>query len=63
MANFKGRWQNLKVFVFQWKKTAGRLPVTTADATRRHVMKHDIFMNGRTNARLCGKPYGQSATS
>ena len=22
----------------------------------------DIFMNGRINARLCGKPYGQSAT-
>ena len=39
MTNFKGRRQNLKVFVFQWKKTAGRLPVTTADATRRHVME------------------------
>ena len=39
MAKFKDRWQNLNVFVFQWKKTAGRLPVTTADATRRHVME------------------------
>ena len=62
MAKTKGRWQNLKVFEFQRKKTAGRLPVTTADATGRHVMKHDIFMNGRINARLCGKPYWQSAT-
>ncbi|WP_302952797.1 hypothetical protein, partial [uncultured Prevotella sp.] len=25
MAKTKGRWQNLKVFVFQRKKTAGRL--------------------------------------
>ncbi len=25
MANFKDRWQNLKVFEFQRKKTAGRL--------------------------------------
>ena len=25
MTNFKGRWQNLKVFEFQRKKTAGRL--------------------------------------
>ena len=39
MAKFKGRWQNLKVFKFQRKKTAGQLPVTTAEATRRHVMK------------------------
>lgn len=39
MAKTKDRWQNLKVFVFQWKKTAGRLPVTTADATRRHAME------------------------
>ena len=62
MAKTKDRWQNLKEFEFQRKKTAGRLPVTTADATRRHVMKHDIFMNGRINARLCGKPYWQSAT-
>ena len=62
MANFKDRWQNLKAFESQRKKTAGRMPVTTANATRRHVMKHDIFMNGRINARLCGKPYWQSAT-
>ena len=53
MAKFKGRWQNLKVFESPRKKTAGRLPVTRAD----------IFMNGRINARLCGKPYWQSATS
>ena len=39
MANFKDRWQNLKVFEFQRKKTAGRLPVTTANATGRPVMK------------------------
>ncbi|MBS5876177.1 MAG: hypothetical protein KIC78_08400, partial [Prevotella sp.] len=62
MAKTKDRWQNLKVFEFQRKKTAGRMPVTTASATGRPVMKHDIFMNGRINARLCGKPYWQSAT-
>lgn len=39
MAKFKGRWQNLKVFEFQWKKTAGRMPVTTANATGRPVME------------------------
>ena len=39
MANFKDRWQNLKVFVFQRKKTAGRLPVTTAKAMVKPVMK------------------------
>lgn len=39
MANFKDRWQNLKVFEFQRKKTAGRLPVTTADATVKPVME------------------------
>lgn len=39
MANFKDRWQNLKEFEFQRKKTAGRLPVTTADATGRPVME------------------------
>ena len=39
MAKTKGRWQNLKVFVFQRKKTAGRMPVTTADATGRPVME------------------------
>lgn len=39
IAKFKGRRQNLKVFEFQRKKTAGRLPVTTADATGRPVMK------------------------
>ena len=35
----KDRWQKLKEFEFQRKKTAGRLPVTTADATGRPVMK------------------------
>ena len=39
IAKTKGRWQNLKEFEFQRKKTAGRLPVTTADATGRPVMK------------------------
>ena len=39
IAKTKGRWQNLKEFVFQRKKTAGRMPVTTAEATRRPVMK------------------------
>ena len=39
MAKAKGRWQNLKVFVFQRKKTAGRLPVTTAKAMVKPVMK------------------------
>lgn len=39
MAKTKGRWQNLKVFESQRKKTAGRLPVTTADATVKPVMK------------------------
>lgn len=39
MANFKDRWQNLTVFVFQRKKTAGRMPVTTAEATGRPVME------------------------
>ena len=39
MAKTKDRWQNLKVFVFQRKKTAGQMPATTAKATRRHVMK------------------------
>ena len=39
MAKFKGRWQNLKVFESPRKKTAGRLPVTTADATGRPVME------------------------
>ena len=39
MAKTKGRWQNLKEFEFQRKKTAGRLPVTTADATGRPVME------------------------
>ena len=39
MAKTKGRWQNLKEFEFQRKKTAGLMPVTTAEATRRHVMK------------------------
>ena len=39
MANFKDQWQNLKVFESQRKKTAGRMPVTTADATGRPVME------------------------
>ena len=39
MAKTKDRWQNLKAFEFQRKKTAGRLPVTTANATGRHVME------------------------
>ena len=39
MAKTKGRWQNLKVFEFQRKKTAGRLPVTTAEATGKPVME------------------------
>ena len=39
MAKFKDRWQNLKVFEFQRKKTAGRMPVTTAEATVKPVMK------------------------
>ena len=39
MAKTKGRWQNLKVFKFQRKKTAGRLPVTTAEATGKPVME------------------------
>ena len=39
IAKFKDRWQNLKVFEFQRKKTAGRMPVTTAEATVKPVMK------------------------
>ena len=39
MAKFKDRWQNLKEFEFQRKKTAGRLPVTTAKAMVKPVMK------------------------
>ena len=39
MANFKDRWQNLKEFEFQRKKTAGRMPVTTAKAMVKPVMK------------------------
>ena len=39
MAKTKGRWQNLKEFEFQRKKAAGRMPVTTADATGRPVME------------------------
>ena len=39
IAKFKDRRQNLKVFEFQRKKTAGRMPVTTADATVKPVMK------------------------
>ena len=39
MAKVKGRWQNLKVFESQRKKTADRLPVTTAEATVKPVME------------------------
>lgn len=39
MAKTKGRWQNLKEFEFQRKKTAGRMPVTTAKAMVKPVMK------------------------
>ena len=39
MAKTKGRWQNLKAFESQRKKTAGRMPVTTAEATDKHVME------------------------
>ena len=39
MAKTKGRWQNLKKFEFQRKKTAGRLPVTTAKAMVKPVME------------------------
>ena len=39
MAKFKDRWQNLKVFESQRKKTAGRMPVTTAKAMVKPVMK------------------------
>ena len=39
MAKTKDRWQNLKEFEFQRKKTAGRMPVTTAKAMVKPVMK------------------------
>ena len=39
IAKTKGRWQNLKEFEFQRKKTAGRMPVTTAKAMVKPVMK------------------------
>ena len=39
IAKTKDRWQNLKVFEFQRKKTAGRMPVTTAKAMVKPVMK------------------------
>ena len=39
MAKTKGRWQNLKVFESPRKKTAGRMPVTTANATGKPVME------------------------
>ena len=39
MAKTKDRWQNLKVFKSQRKKTAGRMPVTTANATGKPVME------------------------
>ena len=39
MAKTKGRWQNLKEFEFQRKKTAGLMPVTTANATGKPVME------------------------
>ena len=54
MAKTKDRWQNLKVFKSQRKKTAAGYGKACHQA--------DIFMNGMINARLCGKPYGQSAT-
>ena len=39
MAKTKDRWQNLKVFESPRKKTAGRMPVTTANATGKPVME------------------------
>ena len=39
MAKTKDRWQNLKVFESQRKKTAGRMPVSTAKAMVKPVMK------------------------
>ena len=39
MAKTKGRWLNLRVVEFKRKKTAGRMPVTTAEATVKPVMK------------------------
>ena len=39
IAKTKGRWQNLKEFESQRKKTAGRLPVTTAKAMVKPVME------------------------
>ena len=39
IAKTKDRWQNLKVFEFQRKKTAGRMPVTTAKAMVKPVIK------------------------
>lgn len=39
IAKFKDRRQNLKEFEFQRKKTAGRMPVTTAEAMVKPVMK------------------------
>ena len=55
MAKTKDRRQNLKVFVFLRKKTAGRLREACHQAA--------IFMNGRINARLCGKQSGLPTTS
>ena len=39
MAKTKDGWQNLKVFESQRKKTAGRMPVTTAKAMVKPVIK------------------------
>ena len=39
MAKTKGRRQNLKEFESKRKKTAGLMPVTTADATGRPAIK------------------------
>ena len=39
MAKFKDRRQNLKEFESKREKTAGLMPVTTAEATGRPVMK------------------------
>ena len=62
MANFKDLRQNLKVFESQRKKNSR--PDAGYDSRCYGQACHEaaIFMNGRTNARLCGKPYGQPAT-
>lgn len=62
MAKFKGRWQNLKVFEFQRKKNSRPDAGYDSQCYGQACHGADIFMNGRINARLCGKPYEQSAT-